>query len=524
MKRSTLFMIIGLMSISLVGLISFQLYWISNAFQINEERFRQDVHEVLNDVARKLEKQEVAFIAAKKLPQVRVFQQNSTSFRFSSRPGSFDSLSRLQSFPEFSGRFQNSFDQLDQMLSQSPFQQMFREEVRKARSFTQQIDSINRINQIYNLERLSQKSEMVTIVLNELISSEKEIGHRIDSSQVDSLLYHSLVNKGIDIDFNYGIINQEKDDFIFMRSDEDKKKLMQSGFSVNLFPNDIRGSQNYLVIQFPDQRQFLINKIWLAFSLSVIFLIIVICCFAYAIFTIIRQKKLSDVKNDFINNMTHEFKTPISTVSLACEALLDQDIPAGSNFVQRYLSIIKDENQRLGSQVEKVLQMATLEKKDFKLNLEQVDVHQIITKALKNIDLQVNKRGGAINKHLAADHSNLIADRVHLTNIIYNLLDNANKYSSQSPEILIETFNQANNLVVRVSDKGIGMSKEALKKIFDKFYRVPTGNVHDVKGFGLGLTYVKTMVEAQGGEIKVSSTPKKGSTFEIYLPLNHGKI
>ena len=226
------------------------------------------------------------------------------------------------------------------------------------------------------------------------------------------------------------------------------------------------------------------------------------------------------MKNDFINNMTHEFKTPISTVALACEALQDEDVKKNETFVKRYISIIQAENKRLGMQVEKVLQMATLDKKDFKLKLEKLDVHEVIDRALGNINIQIEKRQGVIKKQLLADTKEVIADEVHLTNIIYNLLDNANKYSPEKPEISITTKNYNGGIIVQISDKGIGMSKEVLNRIFEKFYREPTGNLHDVKGFGLGLTYVKTMLDALGGTIGVKSDIAKGSTFEIYLPQN----
>jgi two-component system phosphate regulon sensor histidine kinase PhoR len=234
----------------------------------------------------------------------------------------------------------------------------------------------------------------------------------------------------------------------------------------------------------------------------------------------LQQKRLSEMKSDFINNMTHEFKTPISTVSLACEALQDEDVKKNETFLKRYISIIDAENKRLGLQVEKVLQMATLEKKDFKLNLEKLDVHEVIDRALGNINIQIEKRNGVIKKKLVASRKEVIADEVHLTNIIYNLLDNANKYSQEKPQITIATKNKSGGIVVLVSDKGIGMSREVLNRIFEKFYRVPTGNLHDVKGFGLGLTYVKTMLDALGGSIGVKSDIAKGSTFEIYLPQN----
>jgi two-component system phosphate regulon sensor histidine kinase PhoR len=275
-------------------------------------------------------------------------------------------------------------------------------------------------------------------------------------------------------------------------------------------------------VYFPDQQTFLLGKIWISLASSVLLVLVIIGIFGYALHTILTQKKLSEIKNDFINNMTHEFKTPISTVALACEALRDEDVKKSNEFFERYISIIQAENRRLGMQVEKVLQMATLEKKDFKLKLEKLNLHEVIERALENIHIQIEKREGVVVLNLQAEKQDVVADEVHLTNIIYNLLDNANKYSRQSPEITISTKNKDHGVVLQIADKGIGMSREVQGRIFEKFYREPTGNLHDVKGFGLGLAYVKTILDVLGGAISVKSDVAKGSTFEIFIP-HHGK-
>ena len=361
---------------------------------------------------------------------------------------------------------------------------------------------------------------MVTIVLNELLSKERKLENRIDERQLKALLALSLQNQGIDIDFNYSVIDGGEHKIVLTNSDKYHEEIVKSEFKTNLFTRDIIPANNYLAVYFPDQKSFLIGKIWISLASSIMLVLVIIAIFGYAIYTIMTQKKISEIKNDFINNMTHEFKTPISTVSLACEALQDDDVKKNTTFMKRYISIIEAENKRLGLQVEKVLQMATLEKKDFKLKLEKLDVHDVIDRALENVNLQIEKREGKISKQLSASRKEVLADEVHLTNIIYNLLDNANKYSRENPEITITTKNINEGIVVKISDKGIGMSKEVLNRIFEKFYREPTGNLHDVKGFGLGLTYVKTMLDAQGGSIGVKSDIAKGSTFEIYLPLH----
>lgn len=247
-------------------------------------------------------------------------------------------------------------------------------------------------------------------------------------------------------------------------------------------------------------------------------MLILLFAFSYFIFTIIRQKKLSTIKNDFISNMTHEFKTPISTISLASEMLGDESIVKTPEKQKRFLKMIKDENKRLSVLVESILQTAILDKGEFKLKLNELDIHEIITTAINNTNLLVEQRNGKIVTNLNATKTRLMADRVHLTNIVFNLIDNAIKYSKEIPEITITTNDSSNGINIIVKDNGIGISKENQRKIFDKFYRVPTGNVHNVKGFGLGLSYVQAVVNKHGGEITVHSELGKGSIFTIFLP------
>jgi two-component system phosphate regulon sensor histidine kinase PhoR len=233
----------------------------------------------------------------------------------------------------------------------------------------------------------------------------------------------------------------------------------------------------------------------------------------------LKQKKLSIIKNDFISNMTHEFKTPISTISLASEMLGDSSIAQTPEKQQRYLKMIRDENKRLSVLVESILQTSILDKGEFILKHSEVDIHDIINTAINNTQLLIDQRGGTIQTQLTATKFKLQADRVHLTNIVFNLIDNAIKYSKGVPEILISTHNTAEGIMIKVKDNGLGISKENQRKIFDKFYRVPTGNVHNVKGFGLGLSYVLAVVLKHNGTISVDSELGKGSTFNVHLPI-----
>ncbi|MEN9640763.1 MAG: hypothetical protein RLZZ262_2632, partial [Bacteroidota bacterium] len=278
---------------------------------------------------------------------------------------------------------------------------------------------------------------------------------------------------------------------------------------------------NYLKVFFPNERRYLIGSMWLMLVTSGVLLLVIMLLFSFSIGTIYKQKKLSDIKNDFINNMTHELKTPIATISLACEALNDPDMQKSETGMKSYLSMINEENKRLGILVENVLRTSVFENGDMKLRLRSLHVHSIIEQAIQNIDIQFKKRKGQLITKLMAEDPTIEGDDLHITNVIYNLIDNAVKYTEGSPEVLITTRNDPGGISISFQDNGIGISKENLKKIFDKLYRVPTGNIHNVKGFGLGLSYVKGVVEKHGGHVSVQSELKKGSTFTIYLPFKH---
>jgi two-component system phosphate regulon sensor histidine kinase PhoR len=258
-------------------------------------------------------------------------------------------------------------------------------------------------------------------------------------------------------------------------------------------------------------------------GISIFLVIIIILSFTYTFLMFNRLRRLSELKSDFINNMTHEFKTPISTISLACEALNDKDIQKSEELYQSYIRIINEENSRLGLMAEQILQTAKMEKGDISLNLENTDLHILLAEVIHNITIQVEIKDGKISSGFEADQSTLMADRMHLTNVFLNLLDNANKYSPIKPEIKVKTHNEGEWMVCSIEDKGIGISKSDQKKIFEKLYRVPEGNIHNFKGFGLGLSYVKTIVEKHGGQIRLESELKKGTRFEVLLPLNHQK-
>ena len=253
---------------------------------------------------------------------------------------------------------------------------------------------------------------------------------------------------------------------------------------------------------------------------TILLMLVIVLAFAYIIITLNKQKKLSALKNDFINNLTHEFKTPIFSISLASSLLRKSDEVLANDKLVKYTELIDNEGKRLKSQVDKVLQMALIDSGNFKLEKRQVDLHSLITKVAKSFELIINERGGEIELELNAKNSTIYADETHLNNIIYNLLDNAQKYTEESPKIQIFTSDQDDGIELSVKDNGIGMGKETQRFVFDKFYRAESGNVHNVKGFGLGLSYVKSVVDAHRGRIGIKSQQDIGSEFKIYLPIS----
>ncbi|MEA3446062.1 MAG: HAMP domain-containing sensor histidine kinase [Bacteroidota bacterium] len=394
---------------------------------------------------------------------------------------------------------------------------------------------------IKNAINLSEKhfDHRVTLALEEVLTQIEKINqkHRNEKSDtiscisklhtVNELLNHDLLDSLLTNQFDYQCVNTN---FIFKIVPCSKtnsgisgnNKILSDEFSVNLHKaclSCIWEDECFnLLVDFPEKRKFVILdiSIWLIFS--IIFLLIVIISFSYTIGAIIKQKKLSEIKNDFINNMTHELKTPISTISMASEVLMNSETRT-SERVEKYSTIIYEETQRLRNQVERVLQMAVMDKGDLRLNLMEIDLHQLIKDTTKNLCLEQCKKQVSLCLKLEAETHFAKVDVLHMQNIISNLIDNAYKYSFDKPEITISTQNKNDSILFTVEDNGIGMNAETQNYIFDKFYRMPTGNIHDVKGFGIGLYYVKSMVELHGGQINVKSELNKGSKFFVYLPI-----
>ena len=363
------------------------------------------------------------------------------------------------------------------------------------------------------------KHKMVLSVINRLGEAEWEpIQNRISAQELDTVIGNSLIESGIELQPEFGVISPYADSLPIITNEDYKTDLLNSNFKTQLFPNDIYAAHSELSLFFPERQVFIWKQIIPLVISTLIFMLIIIYCFIYTIRRIYVQKRFAGRMVDFINNMTHEFKTPISTVALASEAISRPDIISQSEKVARYNRMIQDENRRMRGQVEKILQMAVLEEGDYELNLTDIDLNALIKKAVENISLQTENHKGKISINLTADSHHIRADNLHMTNIIHNLLDNAVKYSQERPEIEVAAENREGGIVIRIADHGIGIDEKVRKFVFDKYYRVSSGNVHNVKGFGLGLTYVKLMTEAQRGEIKLTSRENVGTTVELFFP------
>ncbi|MCO4806316.1 MAG: hypothetical protein KC456_06960 [Flavobacteriales bacterium] len=538
MKALHLKLVVATVSIAMIGLIAIQIYWIHNEFSLERDKINHSAGEALSEVAELLERHET-------LTKLRSHQE--ARYLFFQDPDSTGAIDFPpdDSLVEYvvSKKVERKGDQIEMQLVEEgrdqkseklithsaqdlPFQSNLEEEVKLrvavADSFELDMSAGGdplAPSEIDIRERVKTKKAFLGDIVKSLIEIDlnQPIDERIDPSIVDSLVKISLTKHGLQIPFEMGVFDGKRN-LIF--GDNDRiVELQESEIRVQLFPNDVIQLPYFIHVYFPNLQGYIFNNIWLLLAISLVFVIAVIGIIYYILRTVIQQKQNSEIKNDFINNMTHELKTPISTISLACEALGDPELSKLENVKNRYISIINAENKRLGLLVEEVLQSAVLDKGSFKLKREELDLHSLINDVVDKFSIQVKEKNGELIADLKASDVVIEADRNHLTNVIYNLLDNAVKYSKDQPRLSISTCNQDGFVVIGVKDSGIGISSENLKKVFDKLYRVPTGNVHNVKGFGLGLSYVKIITERHGGRVYVESSLGQGSTFYIEIPL-----
>ncbi len=545
------FFIISISAVALIGLTAIQFFWISQSVISRQEIFSRNVEEVLSSTVYHIEKFE---IAEKLESTIKEYESGSELFAM------VDSINRvfIKELQYLSGDTivpDSIVEQMIQSIRQeistssygrgintedSAFYFIIKEYVDSVNTpIALETDSISpeilaeqehfdsirqiKIDSIRNeFDRLVKRTIIVSEVFQNIFnfSHYQSVEERINESFLDQHLKKGFENKGIDLDYEYGILVVDRDEVVLQKTGKYELKLREEAFSILMYPSDPFMGSEYLLIYFPNQKQYIIQQMWGTLLVSIILFVAIIYSFIYIVASILRQRKISELKDDFVNNMTHEFKTPISTIALACEALKDRSLSASKEMLSSYLDIIARENKRLESMSEKVLQSALMEKDLFKINKEKTNIHELIKEEISNIQLNLQQKNGVIISELNATNYFVDGDRVHLTNLFHNLFDNAIKYSKTTPKIKISTKNlDVNTICIRIKDNGIGISKTNQKKIFTKLYRVPTGNVHNVKGFGLGLSYVKVITEKHNGTIKLESELRKGSSFFITLPI-----
>jgi len=541
MKKQYITIVSIIITIALIGMVGIQLYWIKNAIKVKEANFDRSVNEAVSNVIYKLEKIDLA-------RQIQTFNKQSEKFFYI-----IDSINN-SIYKDFKKTIsknkhkQNNFNIYSSTSVQYGY--TLREDISNVRSYDSDYVKISAPNKIYKgisatnkqyslsvkppkieyehnelsgeFEKFFNRTDIVSEIFENLfnVQHQQSIEKRIDLKVLDSLIQLELLNKGITTSYEFGIYNPSNTSLLVEKTGKYHNELMNKSMKFFLYPNDLFTNPHFLLIYFPNQKKFLLTQMWVMLSISAALMMIIIFLFFFTIITIIKQKKLSEMKNDFINNMTHEFKTPISTISLACEALNDNDIIKTKELSENYINIIRDENNRLGLLSERILQTALLEKGQLKLKLEQINLTDIIINVINNIKLQIENKGGQIITAFENRNVFIYGDKVHITNVFYNLIDNAGKYSTEKPVIKVKTSQNHSTVSVVIEDNGIGISKANQKRIFEPLFRVHTGNVHNVKGYGLGLAYVKMIVEKHHGKVSVESEMKKGSKFSIVFENN----
>ena len=515
MKRRTIVLLAIFFFLAISGLILIQLYWIRNAIAITDRQFAYNANKALESVVLHLEEQELITNI------VDFIDPASTDSITVKVPAGSPLARKLQGYqPNAELLEMYGLNDPDKPVAVTSSGHKIFISSDYSSPFSS-IESAEPSPQITNSEitgRVSNKIVFLESIMEKILRTNPDIRERINPEMLNQQLRTALNNVGIYLEYEFAIRSGRSGNIWSTPGFTDKPGTNK--FIIQLFPNDPVPGQNQIVLYCLQEQHYKFEKIGSLGFMSLLFAMLLLVLSASTFVVIFRQKKMSEIRSDFINNMTHELKTPISTISLASQMMADKSISDDDKNIDNLAKVISDESMRLKFQVEKVLQMAIFEKMKMKLNFVESDVHTTIDKAIENFTLQINNRNGQIRKDFQAVISLAMTDEIHFLNAISNLIDNSIKYSKERPDILISTRNNKKGILIIIEDKGIGITKENLKRIFDKFYRVPSGNIHNVKGFGLGLSYVKKIIEEHDGTIKVDSQYNKGTKFTIFVPQN----
>ena len=513
MKRRTIVLLAVFFFLAISGLILIQLYWIRNAINITDQQFRTQANKALESVVLELEENELITSITKEI------DLTSTDSVTAIVPANSPLARKLRGYQPNSKLLElYGLNNPEEPITITSSGQKIFISSEDASTYSPDESTETSVQSISaELKgRVTNKIVFLENIMDKILHETPDIRERIDPENLKYLIRTALNNAGINLDFEF-LIRSGQSGLVY-RTPGFTDKPGTNKFIAQLFPNDPLPGQNQLVMYCLQEQQYKFEKIGSLGFLSLLFTSLLLILATSTFIVIFRQKKISEIRNDFINNMTHELKTPISTISLASQMMADKTISDKNKNIDNLAKVISDESMRLKFQVEKVLQMAIFEKTRMKLNIAEMDIHSILTNAAENFALQLEKNQGEIHKDFQATSYHALVDEIHFLNSISNLIDNAIKYSKGKPEITISTRDSKEGIVITVEDKGIGISKEDIKRIYDKFYRVHSGNVHNVKGFGLGLSYVKRIIEEHNGTIKAESQVNKGTKFTICIP------
>ena len=507
MKKSTIWILSAVMGLAFLSLLFLQISYIEEMVKMRNEQFDESVKRALMAASKDVESAEVERWIREDISEAekKAWEQSSQGamvqtqrFMITSPDGSKIELKTFTNKPSELPRA---------MIS------------RKHGTKTIPQTSRSLVDAVKN-RYLYQRALMDDVVWQMIYhASNKPIAERVNFKNLDQYLKSGLIDNGIDLDYHFKVI--DRDGREVYRCSDYSDEGSESSYAQPLFLNDPPARMSIVKIHFPGKNSYIFDSVSFFMIPSMIFTFVLLITFVFTIYIVFRQKKLTEMKNDFVNNMTHEFKTPISTISLAAQMLKDPAVAKSPAMFQHISGVINDETKRLRFQVEKVLQMSMFDRQKAVLKMKDLDVNEMITSVINTFALKVERYNGKIDSELKATDAVVSADEMHLTNVIFNLMDNAVKYKRPDVDLqlMVRTWNESGKLMISVQDNGIGIKKENLKKIFDKFYRVHTGNLHDVKGFGLGLAYVKKIITDHKGTIRAESEMNVGTKFIIALPL-----
>jgi len=504
MQRKHIIIIAAIMGVSFITLLILQMRYIDEVLEMRSQHFAENVKRALSDVGHDLELAETARYLEE--------QSGATDGIATAVDSVFVSTDStiIQRTHQIVARDGSVYQSLETSASTNLDPKYFANDSVPHTA----ADLQNIMRQRYAYQKNLVDETIYSILYT---ASDRPLRDRIDFPRLDEALARALRKYDVNLAYQYAIDN-ERGQNIYRSADYDTTGVFRT-FSEKLFRNDPIQTQGTITLLFPDYSNYVFSSVRFIVP-SIVFTVILLITFLVAMVLLFRQKKVSEMKNDFINNMTHEFKTPISTISLASQMLSDESVPKTPQMLKRLSTTISDESKRLRFQVEKVLQLSMYENKRASLNPVELNANELISGVIHTFTLKVEKNGGKIVSHLRAEDPIIQIDEMHFTNVIFNLMDNAVKYRREDAqlELTVTTWNEPQRLCISIQDNGIGIKKENLKKIFEKFYRVHTGNRHDVKGFGLGLAYVKKIITEQRGTVYAESEPGIGTKFIIKMP------